>query len=491
MGKLYDKLPDSYLKKVLKDEESELVENLLNIKDQFEREQDKDIKIVYRDRLSSAFWNLYIRIGSKMNEKTSKEKRMLLRFGLLDLKYLSADDQRMILSQNFDEHDEENIVFYVDEWLLEILKGKIKPSMTDESSPRKSSEGGEAAQQQSKMERAGGAMEAEKRNYNASVDRKKILEDALAGLVANITSHPLDHILGGPEPYNDDQIKKIDELVDTSRELKKVDKEMTTSRNLYYDKLEEYKAVESEMSSMQSQGAGQTTYAVDSRTAENEINSVRQMTKMCVGRQGNHFPILTSSLIPKETKDYNFKGNAYAMIRKIEAIDPSIFTRTFRQNTHRIPPYILLTPGYGNFGICWEPYDKYNKATSKGRIAIPIFCRDPKLVLTIGLGDFRWQCAKEMAGYHWMDEGLSGRYYEYISSNRIKGDIKTLFINDYIQWIVKESEGIQKLESQDVRYIFWRFIPFPDSIKQELSNRGFYYQDLYKKELNFLTSKGY
>lgn len=491
MGKLYDKLPDSYLKKVLKDEDSELVENLLNIKDQFEREQDKDIKIVYRDRLSSAFWNLYIRVGSKMNEKTPKEKRMLLRFGLLDLKYLSADDQKMILSQNFDDHDEENIVFYVDEWLLEILKGKIKPSMTDESSPRRSSEGSESAQQQSRMERTGGAMEAEKRNYNASVDRKKILEDALSGLVANITSHPLDHILGGPEPYNDDQIKKIEELVDTSRELKKVDKEMTTSRNLYYEKLEEYKAAESEMSSLQPQSGGQTTYAVDSRTAENEINSVRQMTKMCVGRQGNHFPILTSSLIPKETKEYNFKSNAYAMIRKIEAIDPTIFTRTFRQNTHRIPPYILLTPGYGNFGICWEPYDKYNKATSKGRIAIPIFCRDPKLVLTIGLGDFRWQCAKEMAGYHWMDEGLSGRYYEYISSNRIKGDIKTLFINDYIQWIVKESEGIQKLESQDVRYIFWRFIPFPDSIKVELSNRGFYYQDLYKKELNFLTSKGY
>lgn len=489
MGKLYDKLPDSYLKKVLKDEPTELVENLLNIKDQFEREQDKDIKIVYRDRLSSAFWNLYIHIGSKMSEKTSKEKRMLLRFGLLDLKYLSADDQRMILSQNFDDHDEENIVYYVDEWLLEILKGKIKPSMTDESSPRKSAEGGEAAQQQSKMERTGGAMEAEKRNYTASVERKKILEDALAGLIANITSHPLDHILGGPEPYNDDQIKKLDELVDTSRDLKKVDKEMMTSRNLYYEKLEEYKAVESEISSMQ--GPGQTTYAVDSRTAENEINSVRQMTKMCVGRQGNHFPILTSSLIPKETKEYNFKSNAYAMIRKIEAIDPTIFQRTFRQNTHRIPPYILLTPGYGNFGICWEPYDKYNKATSKGRIAIPIFCRDPKLVLTIGLGDFRWQCSKEMAGYHWMDEGLTGRYYEYISSNRIKGDIKTLFISDYIQWIVKESEGIQKLESQDVRYIFWRFIPFPDSIKVELSNRGFYYQDLYKKELNFLTSKGY
>jgi hypothetical protein len=205
---------------------------------------------------------------------------------------------------------------------------------------------------------------------------------------------------------------------------------------------------------------------------------------------GNHFPILTSSLIPKETKEYNFKANAYAMIRKIESVDPTIFTRTFRQNTHRITPYVLLTPGYGNFGVCWEPYDKYNKASSKGRIAIPIFCRDPKIVLSIGLGDFRWQCAKEMAGYHWMDEGLTGRYYEYVSSNRIKGDIKTLFVNDYIQWIVKESEGIQKLDNQDVRYIFWRFVPFPDKLKVELSNRGFYYQDLYKKELNFILSKG-
>jgi hypothetical protein len=89
-----------------------------------------------------------------------------------------------------------------------------------------------------------------------------------------------------------------------------------------------------------------------------------------------------------------------------------------------------------------------------------------------------------------MDEGLTGRYYEYYSNNKLKGDIKTLFVNDYILWITKEAEGIQKLETQDVRYIFWRFVPFPDKIKEELSNRGFYYSDLYKKELSFRMTQG-
>lgn len=487
MGKLYDKLPDSFMKKVLKDEDPELVENLLAVKHQFEKEQDKDLKIVYRDRLTTAFWNVYVRIGSRINEKTSREKRLLLRFGLLDLKYLTADEQKMILSQNFDERDDENTILYVDEWLLEILKGKIKPSMTDEQTPRRASENVESAKQ-SQMDRASGVMEAEKRNYGTAADRRKMLEDALSGLVGIVTNHPFDHMLGFPEPYNEDQTKKLDELAETTRDLKKCDKEMHTARNSYYDKLEEFKQIENEISGAPQ---GSVTYNVDSRTAENEMNSVRQMTKMCVGRQGNHFPILISSLIPKETQQYNFKPNAYAMLRKIEGTDPTIFERTFRQNTHRILPYILLTPGYGNFGICWEPYDKYNKATSKGRIAVPVFCKDPKLAISVALGDFRWQCAKEMAGYHWMDEGLTGRYYEYISSNKIKGDIKTLFISDYIQWIMKESDGIQKLETQDVRYIFWRYVPFPDSLKQELSNRGFYYNDLYKKELSYRMSKGY
>ncbi len=488
MGKLYDSLPDSFLKKVLADENTEIVENLLNIKNQFEKEQDKDKKVVFKDRLTSAFWNLYMQIGIKINDNTSKEKRLLLRFGLLDLKYLSSDEQKLVLSQPFDEKDPEDTIFYVDEWLLGVMKGKIKPSTTDEQPLRKTPEN-TGMVQQTKLDKVGGILDIEKKNYFNAVERRKVLEDAISSLSNLICSHQMDPLLGYPEVYNEDQLSKIDELVETTRDLKKTDKDMSTAKNAYYNKYEEFKTLENELNETKVQG-GVTTFAVDSKTAENEINALRQMTKMCIGRQGNHFPILLGAFIPKETNEYNFKNNAYKRLKDVENLDSAIFERTFRQNSHRIPPYIILTPGYGNYGVCWEPYDKYNRASSKGRIALPIFCKNPIWAMTIGLGDFRWQVAKEVAGYHWMDEGLTGRYYEYLSSNKVKGDIKTLFINDYFLWITKESEGIQKLESQDARYIFWRFVPFPDKIKEELSNRGYYYNDLYKKELSYRMSKG-
>lgn len=487
MGKLLDALPECFLKKVLKDENDEVVENLLLIKNQYEKEQDKEKKVVFRDRLASAFWNLYTEVGKRLSETTPKEKRMFIRFGILDLKYLSEEEQRLVLSQKFEEIDPENTVYYMDEWLLEVLKGKIKPSTTDEQPTRKTPEGQNAANQ-AKLDRLTGILDLEKKNYASAVDRRKMMEDALLSMVNTLIMHSSEPLLGFPENYSEDQLKRLEELSETGRELRKIDKEMASYRRSYYDKYDELKTLEGETSNGDT--PQQQTYAVDARTAESEVNSLRQMIKMCIGRQGNHFPILVGSFMPKETKDYNFKARAYERIKELENTDPSIFERTFRQNTHRIPPYVILTPGYGNFGICWEPYDKYNKATSKGRIAIPIFSRNPKLSATIALGDFRWQVAKEMAGYHWMDEGLTGRYYEYTQSAKIKGDIKTQFINDYILWIMKEAEGIQKLESQDCRYIFWRFIPFPDKLKEDLSNRGYYYNDLYKKEMSFRMSQG-
>ena len=488
MANLFKSLPDSFLKKVLTDEKPELVENILNLKNMFEKETDKDKKVVYRERLSSAFWQLYSDILIKLSETTPREKRLFIRYGILDLKYLTVEDQKLLLSQNFEEKDPENCILYVDEWFLEIKKGNLKVSMTDEQSPRKS-EGQKDGIMQSKLEKVAGIIEIEKRNYVNSAERRHIAEEALLSIVNSITHHSIDSSLGAADTYLDDQLKKMDEIADIIREIRKYDKEMNTAKRSYYEKYEEYQNIESEMLSSV-RNDRDVKYSVDSKTIESEIGCVRQMIKMCIGKQGNHLPILMSSLLPKETRNYNFKMSCFNNIKSVEELDTSIFERKFRQNTHRIYPNVLLTPGYGNYGICWEPYDRYNKATSRGRLAIPVFARSPKLSVTVALGDFRWQVAKEMAGYHWMDEGLTARYYEYLTSNKIKGDIKLRFISDYVLWITKEAEGIQKLESQDLRYIFWRFIPFPDKLKEELSKRGFYYNDLYKKELSFRMSQG-
>jgi hypothetical protein len=119
-----------------------------------------------------------------------------------------------------------------------------------------------------------------------------------------------------------------------------------------------------------------------------------------------------------------------------------------------------------------------------------MFPRDLKTALLYALGDLRWQIAKEKALHYWMEEGLTGYYYQYAQEKKLKGDLKDMFIQDYILWVKFESQGMQKLE-REVRSIFWRYIPFPQSIKDLLKNRGYYYAELYKKDQNRAMSRGY
>ena len=174
----------------------------------------------------------------------------------------------------------------------------------------------------------------------------------------------------------------------------------------------------------------------------------------------------------------------------IETLDPGLFQRTFKQKTNRIVPHIILIPCYGDYGICWEPFERYNRSTSRGRVAIPLYPKDLKVAILHAAADLRWQVAKEKAQHYWMEEGLTGHYYQFFSDRKMRGDVRLKFIEDYILWITKESEGVQKLD-KEARGIFWRDIPFPQETKDYLRNRGFVYNELYKKDMNRAASDGY
>ena len=73
---------------------------------------------------------------------------------------------------------------------------------------------------------------------------------------------------------------------------------------------------------------------------------------------------------------------------------------------------------------------------------------------------------------------------------KLKGDLKDAFIQDYIAWMTKESEGIQKLD-KELRGIFWRHMPFSKAVKEKLKTRSFVYQELYQRDINRSMSDGY
>jgi len=489
MGKLYSSLPNSFIKSVLEGENEEIVERLLEFKKLYENETDKDKKTMYKERFTSAFWELYsdilFKIGTSWFDNIPIQKRLFIRFGILDLKYLSTEDQEMIKSiptkRSQSDDDVYNSVYYVDEWISEIGKGNIEASATDEV-PRKKKKEGVNVIDKEKYDRKKGVLEAEMVSLRETFRRRQLLENDVFNSIKKVYdfSRMFDDVNEDSYSvgYTENEESSLAASIDQIREILRLDKEISLSKQRIDKLLEDIKKLEVMNDEENDNNGG---YEVDANSIKTEIQTVRQMVKMCVGRQGNHFPALVSSMIPRSNLRPNFRENATQYIKDIWKIDPTIFERKTRSSVLQIVPYILLTPGYGNYGICWEPFNKYNKVSSKGRLAVPVFAKNPKDVIVMAFGDFRWNMAKELAGYHWMEEGITGDYFQYHESIKWKGDLRSKFIYDYYLWITKESEGIQKLE-KEVRRIFWFKLPFPDNLKEELSKKGYYYQDLYKKD---------
>ncbi len=214
------------------------------------------------------------------------------------------------------------------------------------------------------------------------------------------------------------------------------------------------------------------------------------MAKMTCGRQGNHFPILTSEYFHSSSREIGNRENVIETLRWLESIDPEAYCRQYKSQLNRIPPFVILIPSYGDYGFCWEPFDRYNRITSRGRIAIPMYAKNLQVAVLTAVADLRWQVAKEKASYYWMEEGLTGNYYQWFQAQKLKGDVKEYFINDYLLWILKESDGIQKLE-KDVRGVFWRYMPFSPEIKAKLKPRALVYQELCQRDTNRELSDGY
>jgi hypothetical protein len=214
------------------------------------------------------------------------------------------------------------------------------------------------------------------------------------------------------------------------------------------------------------------------------------MTKMTIGRQGNHFPIITKEYFRCSPNDIAYRENVIAKLSWLESIDPEAFCRSYKNRLNRIVPFVVLLPSYGDMGICWEPFDRFNRATSRGRIAVPMYSKNLSLALLSAVADLRWQVAKEKASYYWMEEGITGNYYQWFTARKLKGDVKEYFIQDYIMWITKESEGTQKLD-KEVRGMFWRFLPFSQPVKEKLKGRSYVYQELYQRDINRTMSDGY
>ena len=469
----------AYYKKLLSGE-GEISKRVHSVLSDFLKAESPKERTLFRERLITAYWELAISIAAKVSPEMPTPAKLLLRYGIL-LPTLINKEQRALLSTIIEENNTGEPIHYVDEWLIKIASGDINPSAADETKNMKQKQGSKT---KAMLEKAKGQKDASLNQLKTKTSTVTEIENAMMQKIAVLQKYKIDQKTGLRGTYNQIQKNAISEMMELSRKLCNYDREIAVITQNHESNVSKVEELQRKIA----EEGGDST--VDRQTITDEFMAVKQMAKMSVGRKGNHFPILMQQYMRSNIRDIATRENIISMMSEIEKIDPGLFKRTFKRQTNRIVPYVIIVPSYGEFGICWEPYEKFNRASSRGRIAIPLYPKDLKTAVLYALADLRWQVAKETASYYWMEEGLTGKYYQWFTDQKMRGDVKEYFIRDYILWITKESDGMQKLD-REVRGVFWRNIPFPQTIKDILRNRGFVYNELYKKDINIQMSDGY
>ena len=449
--------------------------------------QDPKDRTVYRQQMVTAYWELLRSLAPKMADyNLPMPKRMMVRFGVL-LPSLFTADQKETFSKSILENDTNEPVYYLDEWFKEIAGGRLTLSATDETRPARKAAGGGAEQQQLRALKSknDGKIQSAESLLNAKESERSIMEHELQNRVESLFVHNgLVGLAPHKEAYTEAQKHTFIEIGERLRALQKNDKEIAA----YIKELEEARAVG--LSLDQKIKSAPTSIEVDRSEIMTEMNTVRQMAKMTIGRQGNQFPVFTREFFHCIPQSTGFRENVIDLMAWIESLDPNAFCRIHKNTPNRIVPYVLLLPTYGDFGFCWEPFDRYNRVTSRGRIVVPMYPRDLKIALLMAVADLKWQVAKEKASYYWMEEGLTGQYYQWIETQKLKGDLKSFFIADYVLWMTKEANGTQVMDKK-LRAIFWRYIPFPQEKKDDLKKRSLVYAELCQRDANRAMSDGY
>jgi len=470
----------AYYKKVLGNE-NETAQRLHTLLSKYLTCQDPKDRGVYRQQIITAYWdfssNLALRAGSG---KAEPFKKFAFRFGLL-LPSLLTPEQKDLFARVIEDNVYGEPIYYIDEWLRDIGTGKINPSSTDEAKTNKKDD---SARFQQLLGKAQGKLQSAENLLRAKSEEKVRAEGDIQRKFESVFQHEtLAGFTGVKAGFTEAQKRTISEAGEALRTVINLDKELQGF-------ISDYNEAESDVRSLQqkvdSSGGGET----NSSGVAAEFDTLRQMAKMTCGRQGNHFPILSREYFHSSAREVGIRENVIETMRWIESIDPEVYCRQYKSQLNRIPPFVVLIPSYGDFGFCWEPFDRYNRVTSRGRVAVPMYAKNLQIAVLTAIADLRWQVAKEKASYYWMEEGLTGNYYQWFQAQKLKGDVKEYFINDYLLWILKESEGIQKL-TKEIRGVFWRYMPFSSEIKSKLKGRALVYQELCQRDTNRELSDGY
>ena len=201
----------------------------------------------------------------------------------------------------------------------------------------------------------------------------------------------------------------------------------------------------------------------------------------------------------EEIKSIDFS----AYFRQILYTNPNIGIQ--REYIHKeIMPEIILMPNAGIRGTMWQEMDGRDRNT-KPRIFMPIiFMEDLKNCLMRLTAEYRWEYIKRVQGPRWgdiTDPSLTSEYFDYLqfyrSNRELSSEVKTtiksallrarnnyksVFVSDYIEWLLYESNGSPRL-NKFARKILFMYCPFPAEIRENLSKNPQYTEILRRHDL--------
>jgi len=187
-----------------------------------------------------------------------------------------------------------------------------------------------------------------------------------------------------------------------------------------------------------------------------------------------------------------------AFYRETAYSNPKIGISAETVNVEVIPNFILM-PNVGIRGSMWQEIEGRIR-TTPARIFMPIFLEGDLKPLVIKLvGEFRWEMCRRIQGSRWndlTDPSLTSYFCDYLQfymNNRsiamqtmteirnelsaARNNYKTVFVQNYLVWILNESRGMARLNSIALG-ILMTFCPFNAQVRESLSKNMRYNEAL-------------
>ena len=171
-------------------------------------------------------------------------------------------------------------------------------------------------------------------------------------------------------------------------------------------------------------------------------------------------------------------------------------------------PDIILMPNIGGRCIMWQEIEG-KKRTTPARMMLSVFHTEELAQSIMRLsGEFRWEMCKRAQGARWNDvtePSLTSEYCDYVQFYRnnkelstdakdkvkqqlvrARNNYRTMFVSDYMTWLLYESAGSPRL-NKVARIILFTYCPFKKEVREKIGANPLYKQAT--ERYNIMNSK--